>query len=300
MNISEETFEAWSKGPSKTETEKCENAEVAVRKALNGHDGLSRLDLSIFAQGSYRARTNVRQDSDVDICVRHNEVFFTDYPNDERDEDYGNVTSSVSYADFKDMVGEALSAYFGTTAVTRGNKAFDIHANTYRIDADVVPAFEHRRYLERSSLNGTSEYLSGIAFIPDQGDMVRNWPNQNYSNGVEKNEQCSRHYKRVVRILKRLRHVMREEDIAAADPVSSFLIECLVWNAPNEAFQHESYTDDVRYVIADLWNRTRKDEDCSEWGEVNELKYLFRGGQPWTRQQANDFLQAAWDRIGFT
>lgn len=92
---------------------------------------------------------------------------------------------------------------------------------------------------------------------------------------------------------------MRGKGILAAEDASSFLIECLVWNAPNEAFKHETYTADVRYVLAYLWNQTRTDSDCSEWGEVNELKYLFRGSQPWTRQQANDFLQASWGYIGF-
>ena len=34
MNISEDTFAFWAKGPSATEAEKCENAETAVRKAI--------------------------------------------------------------------------------------------------------------------------------------------------------------------------------------------------------------------------------------------------------------------------
>lgn len=299
MTITEETFESWSTGPSTTETGRCENAEVAVRKALRAHDGLGGLNISVFSQGSYRARTNVRRDSDVDICVRHNEVFFDDYPSDKRREDFGNVASQLSYAEFKDMVGEALADYFGNAGVTRGNKAFDVHANTYRIDADVVPTFEHRRYTDGLNADGTAHYCSGVAFLPDKGLMVKNWPEQNYANGIEKNDACKRHYKRVVRILKRLRYVMRDEGISVAESASSFLIECLVWNAPNEAFKHATYSADVRYVLANLWNRTRSDAECSEWGEVNELKYLFRNDQPWTRQQANDFLQAAWDYIGF-
>jgi hypothetical protein len=52
-------------------------------------------------------------------------------------------------------------------------------------------------------------------------------------------------------------------------------------------------------IWAHLWNQTRVYESCKEWGEVNELKYLFRGAQPWTREQVNSFLQAAWDYIGF-
>ena len=92
---------------------------------------------------------------------------------------------------------------------------------------------------------------------------------------------------------------MQGENVSAAVNFSSFLIECLVWNAEVEAFAKDTYTDILQYVIADTWNQTRKDEDCYEWGEVNELKYLFRYSQPWTRQQANDFLQAAWDYIGY-
>jgi len=62
---------------------------------------------------------------------------------------------------------------------------------------------------------------------------------------------------------------------------------------------HLTYTDMLRHVIADVYNKTVKDEDCSEWGEVNELKYLFRSQQHWTRQQANDFLVAAWKYMGY-
>ena len=51
--------------------------------------------------------------------------------------------------------------------------------------------------------------------------------------------------------------------------------------------------------LAHLWNETRTDETCKEWGEENELKYLFRPSQPWNRDQVNAFLQAAWDYIGF-
>ena len=86
---------------------------------------------------------------------------------------------------------------------------------------------------------------------------------------------------------------------AEAKPIVSCLIESLVWNVPNEGFGHSTLTADVRYTLAHLFNNTRKDEDCSEWGEVNELKYLFRSSQPWTRQQAHDFVSAAWNYIGF-
>ena len=55
----------------------------------------------------------------------------------------------------------------------------------------------------------------------------------------------------------------------------------------------------VRDVLARLYNDTLKDENCSEWGEVSELKYLFRPTQPWTRQSSHQFLSDAWDYIGY-
>src|SRR6185437_15613243 len=104
--------------------------------------------------------------------------------------------------------------------VTRGKKAFDIHENTYRIDADAIACFEYRRYED----NGT--YLTGTSFQPDSGKRVINWPEQNYENGVAKNGETGQRFKNVVRIFKRLRNKMAEEDIAAAEPIPSFLIEC--------------------------------------------------------------------------
>jgi hypothetical protein len=293
MNISEDTFASWANGPGKTEADRCTNAESAVCAAIAADDELQKLDISVFSQGSYRARTNVHQESDVDICVRYNNAFFVDYPVGKTAQDFGHPDGDLNYVDFKSMVGRALENYFGSEGVTRGSKAFDVHENTYRIDADVIPAFEYRWYVNLTS------YHAGVAFIPDGGYRILNWPQQNYDNGVAKNNCTSRRFKRIVRIVKRLRYKMEDEEISRAKNIPSFLVECLVWNAPDSAFNHSSYTADVRSVLVHTFNNTLTDEDCNEWGEENELKYLFRPAQAWSRQQAHDFLSAAWDYIGF-
>lgn len=92
---------------------------------------------------------------------------------------------------------------------------------------------------------------------------------------------------------------MEEENIAGARAVPSYLIECLAWNVPNEGFNRSTYTADVRWALAHLFNETRAIESCKEWGEINELKYLFGGHQPWTLGQAHAFASAAWDYLGF-
>jgi predicted nucleotidyltransferase len=294
----EATFTSWGAAPATTEQTKCENAERAVRKAICASTKLSSKNIEIFTQGSYANRTNVRQDSDVDICVMYAGAFFPDYSMSDglSDSTLGYTDGHYLYSEFKNDVGAALVSFFGHEHVARGSKAFDVHANTYRIDADVVPAFEHRRF------HGTPQnnwQYSGTQIIPDNGGKIVNWPKQNYDNGVTKNDATGRRYKTVTRILKRLRNEMADEGYDAAKPIPSYLIECLVWNVPDNDLGNATLRADVRHALAHLWNQTRVYESCKEWGEVNELKYLFRGAQPWTREQVNSFLQAAWDYIGF-
>lgn len=295
----EQTFRNWAKPPSDTEQEKCDNAERMIRGALKASSPLAKRNIAVFTQGSYRNNTNVRLNSDVDICVLCKDVLFDDYSMSGglSRQETGIVPSDYSYAQFKVEVGTALTTLFGTTNVSRGNKAFEVHANTYRVDADVVPAFEHRRYLRNPA--GGFYYLSGTELRPDNGGSIVNWPNQHAENGVAKNKATGGRFKAIVRVLKRARDAMVEGGIPAAQPAASFLVESLIWNVPNEAFGHTEYRADLRYSLAHLFNNTLRAETCNEWGEVSELKYLFRGSQPWTRADANGFLSAAWDYLGF-
>lgn len=291
----ESVFTTWSQGPSKTEQEKAENAERQIYQAIQNSDLLKNRDIKVFTQGSYRNRVNVRKESDVDVGVLCFDSYFSQYPDD-------NVKSVVAkrelpaeytYARFKEELHHALNMRFGSGSVTRGDKAFQIDENTYRVNADVAAFFEHRRY------TSTTRYLSGVQMLSDKGKSIINWPEQHYSNGVSKNTLTSRRYKRVVRILKTLRNEMKEAGVKSAEPVPSFLVECLVWNASSQCFNSTSYKSMVRAVLAELFNATLSDENCKEWGEVSELKYLFRPAQPWSRTQAHDFLNASWNYIGY-
>lgn len=300
ISIGEDTLSSWAKPPSESEQERCENAEKAICDALNNDEILSEKDILVFAHGSYKNNMYVKLDSDVDICVMLRDTFFADYPNEGTHETYGNFTSDFTYAEFKKMVEAALVNHFGREQVVRGDKAFDIHENTYRVDADVLPAFEYRRYTGRTNSDGAYHYHKGIEFRPDNGGSIINWPDQIYKNAVDKNSETGRRYKSVIRILKRLRGAMQEEGIKEANDIASYLIACMVWNVPNDYFGHDNHHDDVREVLAHTFNATLKQEDCDNWGEINELKYLFRDGiQPWTRQQAHSFLSAAWDYVGY-
>lgn len=283
----ENQFHVWGSPPGQREQTRCENALKEVREAIKASCKLSKRNIRVFPQGSYRNRVNVRHDSDVDVGVVCDDVFFSQLPDGTNDATFGLTTADYTHTQFKNDVGEALVAHFGASAVTRGKKAFDVKATQRQVEADVAPFFQHRRY----NVNGT--YEQGVELRPDDGGRVINWPEQHYDNGVAKHTRTGDRFKKVVRILKCLRNEMDVKGRPAAKPIPRFLIECLVFNVPTRCFGNIKWYDDVMAVLAFLRENTAVESLCSEWGEVSELKYLFRGGQKWTRQLAHDFVKAA-------
>jgi hypothetical protein len=289
----EDIFRNWGSSPSATEQTRCNNALGVIRRAVSQRPELAGQNINVFAQGSYRNHTNVRTDSDVDVCALKSNVFFYELPDGGRPEDFDVTPTNIDYSEYKKDVEDALVSYLGRNAVKRGNKALNIHETTYHVDADVVACFEYRLYLSNYS------YLEGTSFLTDKGITIHNWPEQNYQNGVKKNEATQQRFKPIVRVMKNLRNEMEENGYNIAKVIPSYLIECLIWNVPNEGFGHNYYTDDARYSIAHIYNKTLKPEDCKDWCEVNDIKYLFHPTQRWQYQQVNQFMSVAWNYIGF-
>ena len=298
----EPDYNQWAKPPSKTETERCENAINAIRNAIKKSDKLKNRNLTVFVQGSYRNRVNVRQDSDIDMGVLCDESFFYQLPEGTTNETFGfSGPAKYNYAQFKDELEEALVVHFGRESVRRGNKAIDVRENSYHVEADVAPFFEYRHY------HGNGSYLCGVALNPDRGAQVHNYPERllnswpqrplHYENGVSKNEHTHRSYKGVVRILKTIRNKMEDASIRAANPIPGFLIECMVWNAPTSCFTGNTWKERVESVILCLWLGTMEQKYCILWTEVNSIKRLFESTQPWTRGQAHAFIGAVQDYI---
>lgn len=290
----EDAFASWAQGPGKTEEQRCENAIKAIRDAISKSGQLNHRDINIFVQGSYRNRVNVRQDSDVDVAVLCHNTFYYDLPEGATAEDYGIKPAKYDYSAFKNELQSALTSHFGSVAVTRGNKAFDIKENSYRVEADAAPFFDYREY------TGINRFRAGVKIISDSSEVIENWPEQHYENGVSKNDATNRRFKRLVRIFKHLAIDMSDAGESAAKALPGFFIECLVFNVPNGDFGCSSYADDVRNVILHIYKNTKEDASCKGWTEVNGIKYLFHSTQKWTREQAKAFALAAWQYVGFT
>ena len=288
-----------------TEEARCERAERMIRSAIDAYQYFPaevKSGIKIFAQGSYRNGTNITTDSDVDVAVCCTSSFFTDYTQAGYlgDAYFGNVPAAYTFQQFRIDVTKAIQTAFGAGAVTIGNKALRIDGNSGRIGADVVPVFEFRQYQP----NG--EYWSGTRFITNDGKIVTNWPHQHYYFGVDKNKATGYRYKKVVRVLKTIRRDL--SGTAAKTP--SFLIESMVWNAPDQCFNGTSTHAAHSALSAMLFQPSLLDNaqavlwwlstQCNpaNMREVNMIKPLFSTEQAWTIADANSFVYQAGQKLG--
>lgn len=296
MNISEEQLAQWAKPPSETEEDKCQNALSQITEAIREKFGN---DVSVFLQGSYKNRTNVRLDSDVDIIVRHDDYYFPEVSwmsESDKQKFWANfISSTYTFTQFKNDIQTLLEDKFGTGMIERKNKCIKVEGNSQRVNADIVPCFVHKRFKAPTIIE-----VEGIEFITDAGINISSFPEQHYDNGVRKNDNTSRMYKSVVRILKNVRNDLVDQKIIVLETMPSFFLECLTWNVlPNIHFQKDTYTAATRAIVATIYNEMGEPEKANNYAEVSDLKWLFRGNPQRTYQQARNFMQQVWDFIGY-
>ncbi len=292
---SEDTLNNWRKPPSDTEETKLSNIERMVRECINEDATLKNMGIKTFGQGSYVNDTNVRLNSDVDLNVQYVDAFYFDLPHGMTGSDFGfNNPISYSAPNFKNDVQSALVRKFGDD-VKRKNKCVAIEGNTNRVGADVVPTWKYRRY----SRNGS--YVEGVRFFADSGQTVTNFPIQHIENGKEKNRQTQRRFKRLTRIYKRIRAKMIEDGENVNGNITSFLLECLLWNVPDRIFNdYETWTDRLKESIRFLYHKTEEENNCKDWCEVSGLLYLFSSERKWSPGDVNVYLLQLWRYLEYS
>ena len=288
-------FETWAQPQSATETSEAERTEEQIKSALLRWPALQRRDFRVYLKGSYRSRTNVRRGSDVDLAVelRSHEVgrmeSFAARRNGAAvglsDAELGLSNAPAEYEAarraFKDDCLAALQSAFGLDNVERHNKCITVSKKSTTLPADVIPCSTLRRY------DSASVCYDGIRIVPDRGDEIVNWPQQDYDNGVNKNTSTSRRYKRTVRGLKALKNLMATEGYVETP---SWLVECLTYNVPDSVFSSPRDFNNARDVLLWLGTALTRTTDRGEWVEVNGLKWLFGDDQPWSLKDARLYV----------
>jgi hypothetical protein len=139
MALTEDVLSSWAAPPGDA---KAQEAYRQIQVALNNNTNIKTKTVDIYLQGSYRNRTHIRVDSDVDVVAELQSTFYFDIdslPQQEKSLFHATYPSSSTYIfdNFKQDVGQALVDYFGAGNITEGNKCFKIKGNTQRSNADM-------------------------------------------------------------------------------------------------------------------------------------------------------------------
>lgn len=296
--FSEQTLRSWERPASENEEQRISNAIRMIKEAINSSELLRsrRNNIEVFIQGSYANNTNVRANSDVDVCVMLKKPFYSNYPIGYDRENYGFTKGNYSFTDFRRELLIALRGKFSD--VKAGNKSLRISSNSYRVEADAIPSFQYRNYRHKNSFD-PDVFVEGIRFNSTSDVKVINYPKQHIENGKQKNRVTQRRYKRLVRVVKRIRHQMIKENQPVDNAISSFLIECLIWNLPNEIIVIDCPTERLRRTIIYLHKATLNESGCRNWKEVSNILPLFDNTRKWNISKANLFLKQMWQFLEF-
>src|SRR3989338_273819 len=296
MAISRDQIERWSNAPSEREETKCQNTVERVKQIIRNHFGN---DVYIYLQGSYRNRTNVKAESDVDIVIEHPNYYFpglSSLSDVERTKyNASSIAAEYSFDRFKADVHALLQSDFGSTYVKRKNKCIRVEKDAYRVNADVIPCYTYKRFS-----TATLVEVEGIGLKADSGEVIDSFPKQHYENGASKNLSTDGRYKGVVRVLKNVRNELLDQRQISEDLMRSFFLECLVLNVPNSDFNYGSLYDTTRQIIFRIWDDMVKPEKASNYAEVSDLKWLLRGSESTSKiNNARMFMEKAWQFIGY-
>jgi hypothetical protein len=271
MAISEGQLDTWCKQGSVTQSQA---TYATVRTCLEASDapyvGRSK---SIFLQGSYGNDTNIYADSDVDVVIVTDSVFY--HGSDDLTPAEKTAISAVltggggyTYDDFKKDVLAQLTKKFGS-AVKPGKKAIFIKGEGNRRDTDVLPAVAYRRYT-RFRTYEDSDYYEGITFWTTAGVQIINYPKYHSANATTKHQNTNGWYKPTVRIFKNMRNSMIVKGYLAEDIAPSYFLEGMLYNVPNNLFG-KTYADTCANAINWLAKCDRDKLVCA-----NERYYLLR------------------------
>lgn len=288
MAIPESQFETWSHQGSVTQSSQTYDI---IKNVLNDTSSpYHSKNFSIFLQGSYGNNTNVYRDSDVDIVICLNQVYYADTNSLTPDAktNYGRTfnRATYTYTDFKADVLAWLQKKLGAE-VRPGKKAIFIKGSGSRRDADVLVCTQHRCY--RAASNGVdTKYDEGIVFWTSDGTEIINFPKQHSENCTTKHQNTNQRFKRMVRVYKNMRNSMIEKNYIADGVAPSYFIEGMLWNVPADKFV-QSYKDSFVNTFNWVLNADKTKLACA-----NDLHWLVHDNSVvcWSAANFDAYLAA--------
>lgn len=248
-----------------------------VSKALRQSQHLDDARYVLYVKGSYKNKTNVRADSDVDIAIEFQGCSYYGAPEGAREEYRPSpYNGSWNPEKWRNALNLSLIENFGTAVDTSGRVAIQIaEVPGSRPSTDVVPSYAYKQYTDTRYSRANE---GACVFPSDGGPKIINWPQQQYENGIRLNSQTRRRYKHLVRILKRAENVLANKDQIPELP--SYFMECLIYNGSTDAMVRDDLEVAVKETLASVYRKL--DSSPQSMVEPNEMKMLFNAGSAWT------------------
>lgn len=238
--------------PSETELQKAAYTQDQIRTILETDERLKKYKITTFLHGSYKNRTNVRRESDVDIGVYSPVMYFSKTVGLDDQEllqfRKSWTPSSLTYDQYRADVLAVLQSAYGQS-IEDGNKAIRVAGNSTRLPADILPCVEYRRYWRYTGQ--PSDYTEGISFQDKQTKLHANYPDQHYNRLVLMNGATSGYLKGTIRVWKRLRHSLINAGYLDPKDAPQCYIEGLLSCVPHELFG-DGYDTTMRRVLGHL------------------------------------------------
>jgi hypothetical protein len=288
MTIPLAQLQTWSSQGSITQSKE---TYATIKAALEDKNAkYMNRNFKVFLQGSYGNDTNIYAESDVDVVIRYQGAFYHDIEDRPADEQAAfhkayPGSGTYSYRDFKEHVRQALASRFGSS-VNPGAKAIRIEGSGNRRNADVIVAFEYRRYYKFKGLSDEN-HATGMSFITSKGVQIANYPNQHCENLTTKHQATASKFKPLVRIFKNARSKMIEDGLIEEGSAPSYYIEGLLYNVPNDKF-----VGDYQDIFLNILKWLYETKDRNNFLCANEQYYLLRDNSQtcWAPADGESFI----------
>jgi len=203
-------------------------AERTLREALDRSPLLAARPYEIFGQGSRVNGTALEQGSDIDLILMLK----------------GPVPADYGWEGFRDDVLAVLGQSY-TVRMGRRCLNVDDPGSLFGEMVDVLVATEHRR----PTALGVEQ---GVFFRDQDGRPIVNFPKQHRRHGDAKDLRTGGRFKEAVRAAKRAKKRAEQEHLFAAGAAPSYLLECLLFNVPDDVYRtasaEEAYRGALRWL----------------------------------------------------
>lgn len=276
MKFTESQLRLYAAPLSEAEGQNCRDAADTVRDALRtlgytddgrpasplfedtlayGHemaDAGSARKIRLFVQGAYACDTSMRAEEDIEIGV----VLESTPPK-----------AKAGMNPFKDDVEKCLREKFEGD-VERENEWIRVRGSADRKGMLIVPC---RRDCgdRRDAFSGEGGSAQGVEILTDGGERLVRYPEQHIAVGRARDAETNRGYKKAVRMMKCMRHLMAENGCGSAKEVSDFQVESLLWNLPDRLFTRYCF---CRYLFDEVVEYLyRNDRLLPDYREANGI-----------------------------